>query len=191
MSKNLEIETKCMITEADYLKLIESYPEKETYKQVNHYISNKKMLSQIEKYGLRVRQKRKQFELTLKVTEKIGKTEISQIISKRQFKELKLLHIFPKGEVRDYLIQNKICRPNSLRIIGKLTTWRTDLKFYTALISIDKSKYNKVIDYEIESECETPAGAENDLLAFLDYNQIEYKKSEQNKLARFLSTTKH
>lgn len=190
MSKSLEIETKCMISESDYLKLMETYKEKETYKQINHYIASKKLRENVEKYGLRVRQKGKSFELTLKVTEKIGKTEISQNITKHQFKQLKLFHVFPKGEVRNFIISNKICRPHTLRVIGSLTTWRTDLKFYTSLISIDKSKYNRVIDYEIESECETPAGAENDLKAFLEFNQIEYKKSEHNKLARFLKTMK-
>lgn len=190
MSINLEIEAKCMISENEYEKLMQKYTEKDSHKQVNYYIFSSKLLTQIEKFGLRVRQKGKSFELTLKVTEKVGKTEINQIISRKEFLKLKYFKIFPNGEVKNYLISNEVCDPSKLKIAGKLVTFRTDLEFKGSLISIDKSKYNHHIDYEIESESKTEENAKSSLKKFLELNQIVYKKSDQSKLGRFISTKK-
>lgn len=69
-----------------------------------------------------------------------------------------------------------------------LVTKRKDIDFNDSKISIDKSKYNGVTDYEIECESSSKEKAENDLKNFLDKHGVAYQKSEHNKLARFLQT---
>lgn len=188
MSRNLEIESKSMITKADYKKLMKLFSHEEKYVQVNYYIASEKLLKNIKKYGMRIRAKQGICELTLKVQEEVGKTEITQEISRKTLAKLKYSKIFPDGEVRDYLIENNVCDPTELRIIGKMKTTRTDIKFFTSLISIDKSQYNHKTDYEVECEDATPLAASTNLQTFLGQQSIKYQKSEHNKLARFLMT---
>lgn len=188
MSRNLEIESKSMLTKADYKKLMLVFAHEEKYVQTNYYIASDELLKNIKKYGLRIREKLGNYELTLKVTENVGKTEINQEISKKSLANLKYFKIFPDGEVKDFLIQNNVCNPSKLRIIGKLKTTRTDIKFLSSLISIDKSVYNHHVDYEIECEDFTPLAAKTNLETFLGQQNIKYQKSEHNKLARFLMT---
>lgn len=188
MPIELEIESKSMLQKADYERLNFAYKNIKNYKQINYYISSPELLEKISDYGMRIRVKNGKYELTLKVTEEVGKKEINQEITRKSLAKLHYFHLFPLGEVKDFLVNNKVCDPSKLSIIGKLTTIRKDIKINDSLISIDKSKYNGKIDYEIECENSDEKEAENTLKNFLENNQISYQKNEQSKLARFLNT---
>lgn len=188
MPTNLEIESKSMLQKSDYLKLISAFKNIKNYKQINYYISSPEMIEKVKDFGLRIRKKNNKYELTLKVTEKVGKREINQEITRKSLVNLQYFGKFPTGEVLDFLSGNNICNISKLRIIGKLITIRKDINFNSSLISIDKSKYNGKIDYEIECENSSQENAEKDLKLFLDKFEILYQKSEHNKLARFLNT---
>lgn len=188
MPINLEIETKSLLNKSEYKALNLTYKNIKNYKQINYYIASDEMLLKVKKYGLRIRKKSNSYELTLKVTETVGKTEINQEISRKSLQKLKYFKIFPDGEVMDYLTKNNVCDVTKLHIVGTLTTIRKDIPFDESLISIDMSKYNGVKDYELECESNTEIQSEKDLQSFLKINNIEFKKSEHNKLARFLKT---
>lgn len=188
MPTNLEIESKSMLKKEDYKTLISAYKKVKKYKQINYYISSKEMLEKVKNFGLRIRQIGHDYELTLKVTEKVGKTEINQEIPGIFLSNLIYFGKFPDGEVKNYLIKNNVCDVSKLQVIGMLETKRKDIEFNGSKISIDKSKYNGVVDYEIECESSSKEKAENDLKKFLENHHISYQKSEHNKLARFLST---
>lgn len=185
MSTNLEIESKSMLTKSDYKKLIKKFSHLKSYKQINYYISSKEFDQKSKTYGMRIRKKHNKFELTLKITEKVGKTEINQNIKRKDYKKLYKTGIFPNGEVKNYLIKNKICDTSNLRIIGELITIRKDIDFLGTTISIDKSIYNDVVDYEIECEGLNKVVTKTNLEVFLSQNSIKYQKSEYSKLARF------
>ena len=188
MPKILEIESKSMLKKEEYFSLISAYKNIKKYKQINYYISSEEMLKKVKDFGLRIREKNHKFELTLKITEKVGKTEINQEITRKSLVNLKYFHKFPSGEISNFLIGNNICDVSKLHIIGKLVTIRKDIKIEDSLFSIDKSKYNGKIDYEIECENQSIEKAEKDLKNFLEKYNISYQKSEHNKLARFLNT---
>lgn len=188
MSKNLEIESKSMLQKRDYKLLISAYKNVKKYKQINYYISSKEMIEKAKNYGIRIRQIGHYFELTLKVTEEVGKTEITQEIAGISITNLLYFGNFPDGEVKNYLVKNKVCDISKLQFIGMLKTIRKDIDFNGSKISIDKSKYNDTVDYEIECESSSPEKAETDLKNFLEKYGISYQKSEYNKLARFLNT---
>ncbi|MCQ2966950.1 MAG: CYTH domain-containing protein [Alphaproteobacteria bacterium] len=188
MSKSLEIESKSMLSKGDYKTLISAYKNIKKYKQINYYISSKEMMEKVKNYGLRIRQIGHFFELTLKVSEEVGKTEITQDIAGIFLTNLLYFGKFPDGEVKDYLVKNKVCDITKLQFIGMLKTIRKDIDFNGSKISIDKSKYNDTVDYEIECESSSPEKAEKDLKIFLEKYGISYQKSEHNKLARFLNT---
>ena len=187
MSTNLEIEAKALLTKAGYDKLIAHFGSENIYKQVNYYIDsdNKDIVS--KKCGLRIREKDGDFEMTLKVPQSEGKLEINQQITDKLIKQF----VFPDGEIKNFLHDNFSIKIESLHILGSLETKRLDLKYKTSLISIDKSSYNGIVDYEIEAEDSSMDLAKKNLLDFLKDNEIEYKKSTGTKLKRFLNTIKN
>lgn len=188
MSKELEIESKSMISKTDYHKLMEKFSNIENIVQTNYYISSPELESKLVKYGMRIRKIGHDFELTLKVSQEDGKLEINQEITRKSYANIKYFHIFPSGEVLDYLNENLVCDPSKLRIIGKMKTIRKNIDFLGSKISIDKSIYNHQVDYEVECEAINKKASENNLQTFLVQNLIKYKKSELTKLARFLNS---
>ena len=188
MSTNLEIELKSDISQEDYEKIISQFDSSKIYLQTNYYIDDKDLSVRYLKCGLRVRQKDDNFELTLKITQEVGRLEINQQISNKIFKKLVDRKVFPKGEVRDCL-ENKLGLDIArLYVLGELKTYRLDVPYKTGLICIDKSEYNGVTDYEVECEDNSEEEAEKHLHEFLEENNIEYKRSWGTKLKKFLET---
>ena len=188
MSTNLEIEVKSKLTKEDYEKLLARFSNAKIYCQNNYYIDNKSLQICKSDCGLRIREKDSKFELPLKVPAKEGKIEINRQISNILFEKLAKSHLFPNGEVKDYLETKLGIKTNELSILGELKTERLDIAYLGALISIDKSYYNNVIDYEIEIEDKSLIEASKHLQQFLLENSIEYKKSPDTKLKRFIDT---
>ena len=149
MSTNLEIELKSDISKEEYESLISKFDASKIYLQTNYYIDDENLSVRYLKCGLRVRQKEEDFELTLKITQEIGKLEINQQISNKIFKKLVDRHIFPKGEVKDYLEKKFGLDTSKFKVLGELKTYRLDLPYKTGLICIDKSLYNGLEDYEV------------------------------------------
>ena len=188
MSTNLEIEVKSELTKEDYEKLLKVFPNAKIYSQINYYIDSKDFKVRNAKCGLRIRKIRDDFELTLKVPAKEGKIEINQQIPNILYKKLAKSNLFPDGEVKQYLEGKLGIETSKLSILGELKTERFDLDYLGALISIDKSYYHNIIDYEIEIEDKSLDDAMAHLKQFLKENDIEYKKSPGSKLKRFIET---
>lgn len=185
MPKNIEFEAKALLKKKDYEKLINSYPEK-IYSQTNYYIDYND-LSLSKHFGLRIRQKENIFELTIKIKNKDNNLEINQKISKQQFNNFKENNIFPKGEVLTKLNEFNV-NIQLLKIFSYMTTYRKDIKYQNSLISIDKSEYNNLIDYEIECESSSKENASKILMLFLKENGIEFNSNTTTKLQRLLKS---
>lgn len=190
MSQSLEIESKAILTKEEYDHLISNFDHNTIYRQLNYYIDSKDLIIRKKDCGLRVREKEGSFELTLKVPAKKGKIEINQQISDISFYNLCKSQIFPDGEVSKHLKDILGIDASSLYVLGELITDRIDVGFKESLISIDKSMYNSIIDYEVECEDESMEKAILHLKEFLNQFDIEYKKSPGGKLKRFLETLK-
>ena len=191
MSTNLEIEVKSILTSDEYNKLITIFGLDKSYFQINYYLDTNDLKIYSQKCGLRIRQKGEDFELTLKVPAEEGKTEINQQISDKMFENLVIHNVFPKGEIENYLSQKMGIKIEDIHILGNLNTVRLDIEYKTALISIDKSIYNSITDYEVEAEDISLEKANEHLLEFLTIYDIKYKKSQLGKLDRFLKTFKN
>ena len=188
MSTNVEIEFKSALSQDDYNKLINKYQKEKIYPQNNFYFDTNELQIRERKAGLRVRELNGKFELTLKLSSSEGKIEINQQISNILFDNLINNYTFPEGEVRFNLVEVLNVDIPKIRYLGNLLTYRMDLNYKNALISIDKSLYNGIVDYEIEIEDESMEKAETHLKEFLKENEIEYKKSPGSKLKRFLES---
>lgn len=188
MGTNLEIELKAKIDKNEYDFLIQKYDGSGIYSQINFYLDDSDLTIRQNKCGLRIRKINNDFELTLKVPEGDGKLEINQQINKEIFNFCRENGVFPNGEVKDYLNQKMHIDTSKISILGKLETDRLDIEFKSSLISIDKSHYNGITDYEIECESNSLTNAKQHLIEFLKENGIEYRKQSDSKLKRFLNT---
>lgn len=188
MSTNLEIEAKATLSKEDYDKLISNFDASKIYRQINCYYDTKDRQIVKKKCGLRTRVINDKTELTLKIPEAVGKTEINQQISNKELQNLNKYNIFPYGEVKQFLESKLDLDLDCIKLLGFLITDRLDITYKNTLISIDKSEYNSIIDYEIECEAPSMDIAENSLKEFLTKYQIEYKKSAISKLKRFLDS---
>lgn len=184
MSTNLEIEYKRDLVKEEYEKLISNFDASKIYKQTNYYLDDKNHSISKSKCGLRIRKINDEIELTLKVDKKEGKLEINQQIPNISIKSF----IFPDGEVKQYLETKLGIKIKNIYPLGKLITNRLDIEFKSSLISIDKSEYNGITDYEIECEDNSMEIASCNLNEFLDKYQIKSQSSTGSKLKRFLKT---
>lgn len=182
MSQNLEIEAKSMLDESNYLKLIKGN-EKNCYIQINYYIDTMHFDVHEKKLGLRIRLKDGAYELTLKIRQSEGKLEINQSITEFDFLTFKESNILPNGEVKDALLKQKI-NIEKLRIFTELKTTRLDVNYKTSLISIDKSEFNGITDYEIECEDKSMEIAEANLIEYLNKNEVPFNENFVSKLRR-------
>lgn len=188
MSTNLEIEVKAKLNAEQYERIISNFKTSKIYLQINYYIDTKNLEIRNQNCGLRIRQIKDAFELTIKVPQKEGKLEINQQISNISFANLENNGLFPTGEVATFIEQNLGLRISDLHILGKLETYRLDVKYGTSLISIDKSIYNSHVDYEVEAEDDSEENAIKNIKKFLADFGIEFHKFTKSKLRRFLET---
>ena len=188
MSTNLEIEAKATLSKLEYDKLIANFKSNKIYEQVNYYLDTKSFEIRNKKCGLRIRTKQGENELTIKAPKGDGKLEINQQISNISLQNLLEKDLFPNGEVSEFITKELSIKTSDLKVLGKLVTYRLDIEYKSSLISIDKSLYNGIEDYEIECEDESLINAQTNLKEFLKKYQIPYHENKRSKLGRFLES---
>lgn len=192
MSKNIEIEAKAMIDESSYDSLISLYQSdtNRVYRQDNYYIDTKDFNLSDNKLGVRIRKKDDFIEFTVKDKLKEGKLEINQTISKEDFDNFINNKILPDGEVYQYIYKKTKTPKESLLFYALLITYRLDVNYKNCLISIDKSIYNDITDYEVECESNSMNNTKDVLKEFLDNKKIPYNENHISKLKRARETLK-
>ena len=73
---------------------------------------------------------------------------------------------------------------NELKCYALLSTIRLDIKYKKSLISIDKSTYNGIVDYEVEAESNSMEQAKKDLFEFLTKEKVSFTENHISKLKR-------
>lgn len=193
MSKNIEIEAKVLIEKDGYDQLVEKFSsvDNKVYRQDNYYIDTPNFDVVENKMGLRVRRKDNGYiEMTVKDKLKEGKLEVNQELSEEQFAGF-LAGKLPSGEVLDYIQKRVPIKLDELKFYAELITYRLDLNYKSSLISIDKSLYNGIIDYEVEAESTSMEQAKKELHEFLDKEKILYNENHISKLKRVRMTLKN
>ena len=139
------------------------------------------------KYGIRIREKNKQAEFTIKINLDEGKLEINQQLTKEEYDAFKSDESLPEGEVFDEIRNRSICNPNDLKVFATLFNTRMDTPYQNSLISIDKCEYLGFIDYEIECESTSMDEATKTLKSFLKKENIPFVRNTITKLKRVKS----
>ncbi|PGK51307.1 hypothetical protein CN918_26310 [Priestia megaterium] len=166
ISKETEIEYKSLLSKKKYKKLKKHFAKgalgAKTYKQTNYFFDTEDFKLKDAKITLRIRKKEGGWELTLKVPqEKIANqlynkkeeynVEISPEEAKKILKSRELQ--MASNPVFNVLKGTVNLEPSTIfHLLGKLKTKRTDYTYQQDTVSLDKNKYNKRIDYELERE---------------------------------------
>ena len=188
MSRDIEIEAKSLISKEDYESLLLKYQEKyPPYIQVNYLLNPSDIPLKDSLLAIRIRVKEKESEFTTKINLEEGKLEINQKLTPNELNLFLNENIIPKGEVYNELLKRKMCNPEKLEIFAILKTTRFDIHGKGHLISVDKSEYLDVVDYEIECESTSMDLALSYLQDFLNKENIPFTRNTISKLKRVKS----
>ncbi|SDJ44967.1 CYTH domain-containing protein [Salimicrobium halophilum] len=185
MSQEIEIEFKNLLTEKEYMRMLEGLPfEKESFtEQTNYYFETEDMQLKENGAALRIRHKGDSWTMTLKEPHPEGLLETHDTIDERQ---------------ADQWIQNRGAKqPNitkqleamgidsaDLRFLGSLATRRREIDYKNTTVTLDYSRYFQVQDYELEIEANSKAQGETVFEELLDRFSIP-KRETKNKIRRF------
>lgn len=185
MAKEIEIEAKNLLTKQEFDTLIKAFSLKPTdfLSQTNHYFETSDFSLKKQHSALRIREKDKQFTLTLKQPHHVGLMETNQTITKEDKEQLIENRIFPIGEVKDALLASGIPL-EQLLLLGSLTTSRAEFSYEDGTLFLDHSYYLGKEDYELEYEGNDAKAVQQTFTKLLETFHIP-KRNTINKIARF------
>lgn len=187
MTQEIEIEYKNLLTKEEFHQLLHAFPfPKEGQKQINHYFETDSFSLKQKNAALRIREKNKAFQLTLKEPHSEGLLETHATLTEKESLSWMDGHIVNKDSVMDQLNKMKIPL-DQLRYFGSLTTVRHEVKYQNVLLVLDKSFYNNHIDYEFELEAPSQKVGEAAFHDILSRCNIKVKDTP-NKIQRFFTT---
>ncbi|MFC0237846.1 CYTH domain-containing protein [Fictibacillus phosphorivorans] len=190
MSQEIEIEFKNLLTQLEFLKLIDEFDvqQEDFHKQTNYYFDTQYFELKKQKSALRVRTKNNENTLTLK--QKLDKhiLETHQNVSKHIFEELLKGEPLPSGEVSDQISKMNI-DAKKITYLGELTTFRVEFPYKDGLLVLDENHYLGKIDYEIEYESADYTSGLNTFNELLSIKQIPVRDTE-SKIARFFNESR-
>lgn len=187
MGKNIEIESKALLSEQEYKKLLPLFNVGKHLQQTNYYFDTKHFEIIGKKAGLRIRKESDYFELTIKLKSQNGKIEVNQEISAKQADLFKNCGVFPSGEVYDEVVKLLENPQPEIICFGTLENERFELEENGDLLCLDMSKYCGLTDYEIEIESNSMEDAITHMKNLLKNNDIEYKENRIHKIQRLLN----
>ena len=186
MAKEVEIEAKALLSKEQYESLMESNADKAPFVHVNHYFDTPSLDLRKNHITLRVREREKTFQFTMKTRNKEGRIEWNRFLSLEEYNALLQGFSFPEGDVKDYLTK----KGYDIKIIRHLTSLETTRLEFThegGILAIDKNRYGGITDYEIECEYTSVKGAKKILKGYLHRFGIEPHFSEKSKSARAMA----
>lgn len=186
LAQQIEIEFKNMLSEKEFLRLIEAFQLKEDslVTQLNYYFDTPDFLLKSHHAALRIREKEKRFELTLKEPLDEGLLETTELLDNET--ALNFIHQngrFPPGEVLNQL-QKYLLDIRNIQCFGFLRTDRVELDYEGGVLVLDKSSYFQKVDYELEYEVTDYQAGKVIFRELLDSYNIPSRPAE-NKIMRF------
>ncbi|MED1862821.1 CYTH domain-containing protein [Fictibacillus nanhaiensis] len=190
MSQEIEIEFKNLLTQLEFLRLIDEFDvqQEDFHKQTNYYFDTQQFELKHQRSALRVRTKNNEYTLTLK--QKLDKhiLETHQNVSKDIFRDLLKGQSLPSGEVTDQISKMNI-DVKKITYLGELTTFRAEFPYKDGLLVLDENHYLGKIDYEIEYESADYTSGLNHFNELLTIKQISIRDTE-SKIARFFNESR-
>lgn len=186
MSKELEIEFKSMLAQAEYEKMLRHYEitTEHFVQQTNLYFDTADFKLKQHGMGLRIRCFDTTAEATLKIPQAVGLLEVTDSLTLAEAEQvLKKNHFTSKAtEIFTHLQMLNIL-PIDLHLIGKLTTKRAEFMIPEGKLVLDESWYTDHHDFELELEVPNASFELTDFKQLLSRFKLPYRKT-QNKIVR-------
>ena len=185
MSQELEFEAKNLLTKKEYELLCKhlNHTNTEAKIQINYYFETEDFALKNKGAALRIREKDDRYILTLKQPHGEGLLETHEPLSSETMQKWISNQPTLVSKIGKQL-QALNVSPGELIYGGNLVTKRIELNQLDALIVLDKSEYNNIVDYELEVEADNIDLAEHVIEHLLNTYHIPKRKT-QNKTARF------
>jgi uncharacterized protein YjbK len=183
MSNAIEIEAKALVSQKDYEKLATLFKKYPAYTQTNYYIDDDGGILHKEGISLRIREKEKAFEMTLKTPLSEGLLEKNATLEEKDFEAYRAKGRFPENDLKRFLTMLDI-DVTKLKIQTSLTTKRIDVPYEGGKLSIDENHYSSKSDYEIELEYNNEADAERLLEDLFMKEKIPFSLNKKTKVSR-------
>ncbi len=193
MATNIEIEAKVLISSEEYENIINTYAGKviAEYDQVNYYIDSDDFDLKNIGVGLRVRLKDGIYTLTLKAPMSEGLLEKNNSLTEVQFNALFKKGVLPECDIKEF-VKMLGKDPETLKVQTVLITHRKEIMVEDENInfSIDKNKYNDLVDFELECSGNSLSRAKDYLKRLCSVSNILYKDNQKSKETRALESIK-
>lgn len=188
MGKEMEYETRVMLSEEQYFTIASFYLTRHGYHpfidQTNYYYDTPDRILRSKHIIIRIRHiTHKRCELTLKIKGDNGDIEVNQYLSYNEYHRLMKRFILPKGAVYDELLEKGL-PISGYNLIGSLSTKRLEVKEDNYLVVIDKNTYENVTDYDLEIESSSMEISENTIKDICLTYGVEYKNGYKSKSRR-------
>ncbi len=193
MATSIEIEAKALLTRSQYNQVLQHFnlDVADGYIQKNYYIDTENR--DLRKLGLSLRiRKLNGYIMQFKLPMAEGLLEKSQNLVRDQFDLFQKKHVFPEGDISDF-IESLYINPSDLKIIASLSTLRIEKEYEDLTLAIDENRYGEQQDYELEMEATSMQKAKALLKKICDEVGIPYNEnldSKQKRAINALSSTK-
>lgn len=187
MTQEIEIEFKNILTKEEYERIRThlSFPSRGE-KQTNYYFETQDLLLKQHRAALRIREKNKNYKLTLKEPANQGLLETHDILTKKEANQWLKGYPVSKPHIAKQLGHMNI-PINDLVYYGSLTTIRLEYTDGNLTYVLDDSHYNNHKDYELEIEAPSYDVGLEAFNLLLETLSIPTRKTP-NKIERFFST---
>lgn len=188
MDKNIEFETRVMLSKDQYRALFEYaslYNDKIELSLTNHYFDDEDL--SLRKHGrmLRIRNiNDNEYELTLKVKGNNGDTEINNKLDASKVESLIKHFETNNEEINEYIGE---ATNKEIKYITSLHTDRIEIKFKDYLFVLDKNIYSDVVDYDLEIEANNMEIATKTIKKYCDTFGMQYSKEYKSKSRRAIN----
>ena len=182
MNPNLEIEYKMLISEENYLKLMDIYQKQPTL-QTNVYYNCKYEDLKSRGIGMRIRDVNNTHLFTLKVKTDNGHKEYEAYTNENSIEALhEVKFIFDELNIKGPYIET-----------GRLNTYRSEIPFNHGVLCLDRNEYYGITDYELEFEIYPDKDADEGMKEFtavLSQVNLSYIQNKKSKIQRCLNAKK-
>ncbi|GAB3059830.1 CYTH domain-containing protein [Virgibacillus ainsalahensis] len=187
MEQEIEIEYKNLLTEDEFIRLKNTLPFPEySQTQTNYYFDTKDFALKAHGCALRIREKDREYRLTLKEPHTDGLLETHDKMSMQEATNWMEGQIRPKPNTEKQLKEKGLSTEN-LIYFGSLTTERRQVEYKGVLLVLDHSIFNGKEDYELELEAPSQKIGSKMFQTILEAYDIR-KKDTPNKIRRFFDT---
>ncbi len=180
MNEHIEIEYKILISKNVFQQILNDYTIQEDYIQTNYYFTHP--LLQQKRYMLRIREKKDQFEMTLKRPHAQHNIETNISLTKQDMEEI-LQHQPFSNQITDILKEENI-PITQLQQEFSLTTHRYDIHLLEGILSLDENTYLDSCDYELEFEVYDEKKGYEAFLKIIDRYGLSYQQNCLSKIQR-------